>query len=1079
MTLTHLLSMKKKFFLNTLFFFAFFAAYGQNENHAQDVVPKIISPPPNAASLGKYGQIPVGLANGIPSVSIPIYDIKSGSLSLPISLNYHAAGVKVDEVASMCGLSWSLSAGGVITRTVIGLPDDTGYLMNKPPLANEIDVNTAAYATYLHQVAKLNSTDSQPDLYFFNFTGKSGKFIFGEDNQPILIPNQNINVEHIGGNFKITNDDGTIYWFEEKESVTSGMYGGSGDQTTVNSWYLTRILSHDGIDVINLSYKNDIEESYEYNCLFSEAIGGTVISGNSTVSQEPAALSGISYRRYMQKLPDEITFTNGEIEFVTDDDRLDQGVSRLSGIKVWETHGTPTLIKETRLKHDYFVSADKQKQFPDNEQMRYRLKLVSVYDLSLSGDMSNEYKMEYNESIPLSPVNGYGQDVWGFNNGLHSNETLIEKKNDIVLANLVWNVGNADRSVRATYMKAGVLTKLHYPTGGYTEFEFEPHSYEFSGTTITSKSHSTRAMGASPPDIPGNTFTEQTSISRFTVDNNVITAIIVEATLSKYAYPNVTERPWVKIRAVATGQDVYIVYAHTDGNQSFHSVQEVYLTPGDEYELVAYAQGNYQVTAAIDVRYSIEAPVEEIRTGGGLRIRKLSNFDGQQKHTSKTYTYSPGKLLSNWKTFVNSTQKIVQFGISDVNLICAEIYSHHKRVRFASSTTYSLENFNGSPVGYRMVTEYEGEDTALGNNGKTEYSYLVVPNSYIMTPPEHLEGGHALSNSWETGQLEKETKYRFDKTDLQYKKIFETTYKNRKVLGGNGRGLFVGTKYEIAGCYFPEKTTQYYWFDYPIRSGRYVVDSVITREFTPEGEHTVTSIAYTYDQVRYMQTDEVVLQSNGELIKTTNKYPHDFPSDVACVEMVNRNIVTPVIEKIRRNQTRNIELSRTKTEYGLWHNNTLIEPKLIQQAFGGNTLQTEVVMNDYDNKGNTLQYTTKNGIVTTFIWGYNNALPVAKILGVPSATVQTMLDNGSIDRSIVDNPASDLQLRTELAKLRNIFPEQQISTFTYSPMKGLSSSTDENGVTTFYEFDDFNRLKLIRDQFNNIVKKYEYNLKMK
>lgn len=94
-------------------------------------------PSPNAASLGKYGDIPVSYHTGVPNISIPIYTVTQGSLSLPISLSYHSSGLKVDEVASNVGLGWSLNAGGMITRSVNGGPDEgvsSGVIDGMSPL---------------------------------------------------------------------------------------------------------------------------------------------------------------------------------------------------------------------------------------------------------------------------------------------------------------------------------------------------------------------------------------------------------------------------------------------------------------------------------------------------------------------------------------------------------------------------------------------------------------------------------------------------------------------------------------------------------------------------------------------------------------------------------------------------------------------------------------------------------------------------------------------------------------------------------------------------------------------------------
>ena len=92
-------------------------AMGQTPPQSTDL-KQITTPSPTASALGQYGNVPVGLYTGSAQVSVPLYEIKEGSLTLPISLSYNSGGNKVADMASWVGLGFSLNAGGCISRTV-------------------------------------------------------------------------------------------------------------------------------------------------------------------------------------------------------------------------------------------------------------------------------------------------------------------------------------------------------------------------------------------------------------------------------------------------------------------------------------------------------------------------------------------------------------------------------------------------------------------------------------------------------------------------------------------------------------------------------------------------------------------------------------------------------------------------------------------------------------------------------------------------------------------------------------------------------------------------------------------------
>lgn len=104
----------------------------------------VIPPSPIASELTKYITYPVDLCNGLVKTSIPLYEIVDGDIRIPITLNYHASGLKPNMRSShWLGDGWSLSTGPSLSRTINGVADEKNYVphiaLNKSPTFEQLN----------------------------------------------------------------------------------------------------------------------------------------------------------------------------------------------------------------------------------------------------------------------------------------------------------------------------------------------------------------------------------------------------------------------------------------------------------------------------------------------------------------------------------------------------------------------------------------------------------------------------------------------------------------------------------------------------------------------------------------------------------------------------------------------------------------------------------------------------------------------------------------------------------------------------------------------------------------------------
>jgi YD repeat-containing protein len=501
-------------------FLLLFHVQGQDQSK---LMGKVNIASPNASSLGKYGDIPVSYHTGVPNISIPIYSMTSGSVSMPISLSYHAGGLRVEEQDSWVGAGWSLIAVGAITRTVKDKPDEKQTISLQQAHGHFSDYGFNSYHV-LNGQQPSRYFDSEPDMFSFNFNGYSGKFYFNDDRTPMIVPQQDIKIEYnytsgiwngspgawsglgrcIEG-FKLTTPDGTKYYFGinpssaviapycEPVEVTSIYTSASGINfgQVISSWYLYLVESADGANKIELTYKRDKYAFYTYSGNLDLYNYSSAYSSVNLYEPVKNFIAGVQ----LSQIKSSIGTTEFDAGIVREDlsrwssgidlgitDYINESSKTLGSISIKNRNGD--CIKKFILNQGYFPvdNASAASYFNGIISDKKRLKLNSVQEQNCDGTITNPpYTFEY-FTEQVSRKLSFGKDHWGYMNGVTTNVGLfpalyrIDQGNPIQIS-LGYGFTAANRDAVWPAMRAGTLSKINYPTGGHTSFEFEPHKF--------------------------------------------------------------------------------------------------------------------------------------------------------------------------------------------------------------------------------------------------------------------------------------------------------------------------------------------------------------------------------------------------------------------------------------------------------------------------------------------------------------------------------------------------------------------------------------------------------------------------
>ncbi len=1011
---------------------------------------------PTSSSIAKYLEFPVSMATGLPSIQIPIYTVQNGNISVPITLSYHCGGVKVDEFAGKVGMNWTLSVGGSISRRINGLDDFFEGSNSVPLYGTYYNPNISGYYPYntvrdiingfgtvqadslelvLGRIAQ-GKIDGEADEYLYTTPSGNGKAFYDQENQKFLNNQANgWSVEYVANDsaWHITTNAGIKYIFQHKEYIRNPILFRSdllnGECCVINTylpnaWHLTTIQDNKTGKWISFDYHKEWKyrhTGFDQTWFFDVTYGtGRGWSNN-----------------YLERQGDEmfakyIATDNETVEFIEDSiPRKDDGSKVIKEVRVKDITGA--IVKRVLFKYFYDTSRFANNQLDTASMITF---LESVQEIYIDGSdtiVNAPYKFNYDLQKHMPRRLSFAQDQWGYYNGKLSNTTLVP--NDVLQMYQVSNgTTAADRSIDTAYSKVGIIKEVVYPTGGKAVFTFENNiaNWELSGGLRIKK------VAYYDPASDKNLSTEYSYLD----NNNLESGVRIFSPLNHWQYREVNGPGETSVLKVY-GTSVAPLFSYQGSPVMYGCVERRQIGTSGNIKTRHY----FTLPQAIDggtggPSGGVPMPKTVIDEGGGLEWLTQSF-----KYNPGTSSYDLIKVDSIIYSPLNNYEKSVKnIQCAWIRVLSSEFINHinndpylqfplnmqvgtniyrHYQESVLPKEKYSRQIESAGQILSRAFIEY---DTATGNErsiktinskGDTLITIKRYKSDFGIYPSSTNLWNYAISNLFPALPIEV----------LSYK----------KPSGGNA--LLID-----AQLFFYEENNikEVYKLEITQPSSTFVPSYNDANNFYFDSRYKLQQKVNQFTNYYNPST----VETNQE--KASYIYGNNF--NVITAHITNADISDVAFSSFEFNEKGSWVYTGTIT-----NNSSAPTGKKCYQLSTGNIQRTGLtsgrtyIVSYWSNSGT---YTVSSSISTKqgrTVNGWTNY--EHEITGSTSVTIS---GSGYIDEV-------------------RLFPQGSLmTTFTYQPLVGITSQSDANNKTIYYEYDTFLRLKAIKDQENNILKTFEY-----
>ena len=968
---------------------------------------------PEAATLHDAVNYPADGNKGVPDISIPLYTIKYGKLSIPIVLRYSTTNAKVDRsVAPNVGFGWVLDVGGSVNRVIKGKPDEasTWYQADQFTHFDQLGSSDDQYTiSSLYGFYGPTWYDTEKDEFTMTTPTGAASFYLTESSGTYtghFSPSVNWKVAgtvkssgtvmSMFNGIEVLDGDGTRYRFGSGSASTTPVstdaaymeyctYDVNGSGTTYATGWQLREAEDDAGNKVSFEYTRSgnytyssgqdqwyrVQDSVRLFWYTGYAPDGEAASdylsryfptGENT--EMPYSLTA-----FRKVFPSRISWPLGSVDIV-------ESSNHISSVTVKDHEGN--IVRK-------YVFKTRSNNINTAEPL---LDSINVYDAS--SILRQSYILAYNNVIN-NTVSAPSCDWWGYFNGTTSSQNCFLPTRSIGALgynfSTSFTLGNGGhRSPDTTYIQHNILKRITYPGGGYTEFTFEPNTYtKERGATVT---------GGTGPGLRIKT-----------VEYKDKGGAVLRKTGYTYAGGSISAIPDSKYCVDMVNQLTVHEAPTVGANISFITVDRTRtITP----KYVSRVSGGGE---AVD--YDM---VTETVYAGSTALGR----------TERTFTV-PQSFTVGTTGFLNANECLFPF---------EEWHLQGESLNYNTSKLTKTEEYDGGGHLVRRTTlkwveDVEAEIVNLGFYHGVYYNHPqassnadsgLLPDYWSIRRMDDLGSGDAVA-------------------PLYY--YLYTSTRGVRYPGG--------------------ETVETFGID--------SVDSVSTSAFT-----TDRTLAYTLMQDWHYPATVSTSRSDGRTSVMRYTYPFTS-SGAMMDSLVGRHIVSPVVgqalvvggTQVDTARVTYVRLAGTDAPGGY-----LFRPSEVRYAKGSSNPPVRITYAEYDSWGNPRSIVYGKDDTENHVWSYSHTTPVAKVTGASWSEVASALGVQTLGSLSLAVDPSDATVSSALSTLRGI-SDALVEGRTLKPLYGVSGAFDPAGRKEEYAYDGLQRLTTVKDNAAKVTMAIEYN----